>query len=303
MIRVLDKEEGPLRYSNWRKENLVSSADFENWYLKKKVERCVSSDCQPSDFEWTNNAAPEWLKSSIEDDDDAQSLNESWRRKPSHRNSVETSSSTTKRARRNSTGQIAGQLLFSRAASGGMNLQSTGHTAAVGKGYLQSSAHPPNSLSGECPWFLQNPAAALNNPPPTAPLRQHKRPAPQPGGQPQFSHPAHNFVGSNQNQTNTSAPHHLLGSGGLSHSHATATLPNTIAIQQHTYQSTTQQSPRSPIEVQCASGMAGMGGGTNSASLIGGYLPPSTGGLMSTSLNSAHLSNHGEWIERDGVEP
>lgn len=265
---------------------MILSADFDNWYLKKNTERCVSSDCQPINFDWPTNTAPEWLKSSIEDD--SHSLNESWSRKASHRDSVE-SASTTKRARRNSTGQIAGQLLFSRAASCGMNLQST---AAVGKGYLQSSAHPPNSLSGECPWFLQNPATSLNKSPPTAPLRQHKRPAPQPGVQSQFSHPAHDLHGPIQNHKNSSAQHHLLEACGLSHSQK----PNTIAIQQHTYQTTTQQSPN---QVQCTSIMAGMGGGTNSGSLIGGHLPPSSSGLMSTSLNSTHLTNKGEYIEVD----
>lgn len=158
------------------KESLFGGVDFENWYLWRQANEgrpasaphcgdhveCRSSVGSSENFSHTYNLVQGALTN------------------------ARRGSSTIKRARRNSSGQRAGQLELCRGPSDGMNLQSTGQTAAVGKGYLQSTGHPPNSLSGECPWFLQNPGVALhNNPPlpPTAPLRQHKRPAPQPGSQ------------------------------------------------------------------------------------------------------------------------
>lgn len=55
-----------------------------------------------------------------------------------------------------------------------INLQSSGQTVVVGhhRGFSQ-----PSSTNSADPWFLQT-----SHPmPPTAPARQHKRPAPQPG--------------------------------------------------------------------------------------------------------------------------
>lgn len=81
-------------------------------------------------------------------------------------------------SRRNSTG--------SSALNGGMNshtaainLQSSGQTAVVGhhRGFSSTVVAAANSAaSGDCPWFMPHQM------PPTAPARQHKRPAPQPGG-------------------------------------------------------------------------------------------------------------------------
>lgn len=58
-----------------------------------------------------------------------------------------------------------------------INLQSSGQTVVVGhhRGYSQ-----PSSTNSGDPWFLQSTAHPA---PPTAPARQHKRPAPQPTGQ------------------------------------------------------------------------------------------------------------------------
>lgn len=56
-----------------------------------------------------------------------------------------------------------------------LNLQSSGQTAVVGhhRGFSQVSA---SNQQPDCPWFM-----AAHQMPPTAPIRQHKRPAPQPG--------------------------------------------------------------------------------------------------------------------------
>ncbi|XP_062712857.1 tyrosine-protein kinase TXK isoform X2 [Aedes albopictus] len=80
-------------------------------------------------------------------------------------------------SRRNSTG--------SSALNGGMNshtaainLQSSGQTAVVShhRGFSSTVVAAANSAaSGDCPWFMPHQM------PPTAPARQHKRPAPQPG--------------------------------------------------------------------------------------------------------------------------
>lgn len=70
-----------------------------------------------------------------------------------------------------------------------INLQSSAQTVVVGhhRGYSQSST----AQSSSDPWFLQTSTASAsatsasvsshNQMPPTAPARQHKRPAPQPG--------------------------------------------------------------------------------------------------------------------------
>lgn len=143
-----------------------SSADFRNWFLQEKNQQCVSVN--------------ENGESTLAEDPSLSETDE-----PLAESSYG-SSNSIKRSRRAT--QKAGYLSLEEAAGSGMNLQSTGQTAAVGKGYLQNSTHPPTSLSGECPWFLQNPGATpLNDPPPTAPLRQHKRPAPQPGTH--YTHP------------------------------------------------------------------------------------------------------------------
>lgn len=180
---------------------LISSADFENWYLKKR-------DDSGNLPQWTDHVESRSLAGSHEQLTDKQTkeqkkATQSLYSASSSSSSSASSSTRTKRARRNSTGQIAVAAAADQGllhdCVGGMNLQSTGQTAAVGKGYHQTTAHPQNSLSGECPWYLQNPGSAVNNnnnpPPPTAPLRQHKRPAPQPGGHNPFpaSHlPPHN---------------------------------------------------------------------------------------------------------------
>lgn len=72
--------------------------------------------------------------------------------------------------RRNSTGSVG--VMNSHA----LNLQASGQTVIVGhhRGFSQSSA----VNSGSDPWFLQTTSHEM---PPTAPARQHKRPAPQPG--------------------------------------------------------------------------------------------------------------------------
>lgn len=195
-------------HSRTRQQSLISSADFENWYLKKREDDDENDPA--SRLQWTEHAESRSLVGSCEHlnrKSAGQTLEQEGQSRDT-RTSPDSAngSSTTKRARRNSTGQIAGAVLLNGGC--GMNLQSTGQTAAVGKGYHQTTAPSQNSLSGECPWYLQNPgpgaAAALNNnnnninsnvPPPTAPLRQHKRPAPQPGGHSPFpaSHlPPHN---------------------------------------------------------------------------------------------------------------
>lgn len=51
-----------------------------------------------------------------------------------------------------------------------LNLQSSGH-----RGFPQVASTTGNT--SECPWFM-----SPHQMPPTAPARQHKRPAPQPGG-------------------------------------------------------------------------------------------------------------------------
>ncbi|XP_059612368.1 tyrosine-protein kinase CSK isoform X2 [Phlebotomus argentipes] len=80
-------------------------------------------------------------------------------------------------ARRNSSG--ATELVVMNSHATALNLQSSGQTAVVGhhRGFSQVSAGSGGgSTSGDCPWFM-----AAHQMPPTAPLRQHKRPAPQPG--------------------------------------------------------------------------------------------------------------------------
>lgn len=269
---------------------LINSVDFANWFLKRRdspEDSTIPSACANDHVECRS------FVGSCENLIQKSRLGES-----ACRETTDTGSSTTKRARRNSTGQIASQLgLCGRGPGGGMNLQSTGQTAAVGKGYLQGATHPPNSLAGECPWFLQNPGAALTNsnpPPPTAPLRQHKRPAPQPGTQFHMHNNNNNTVSGSRAlslcalYTDAFCP--LQGS-----QHHPSTIisdllkPNSIAIHQQTYQSAianTQHSPKSPCGPV-------LGGGTNS--LHKQQQQPQQQPLMSTSLNSAHLSGHGEW--------
>lgn len=173
-----------------RQQNLIASADFENWYLRKRDDQdsgIATSDISSLRSLWADqHVESRLLTGSCEHLTQSDDAPEHQGRLHHSLQGIENGSSTTKRARRNSTGQIAvGPPL---ANCSGMNLQSTGQTAAVGKGYLQTTtAHPQNSLAGECPWYLQNPGANSNPPllpPPTAPLRQHKRPAPQPGGNP-----------------------------------------------------------------------------------------------------------------------
>lgn len=73
-------------------------------------------------------------------------------------------------SRRNSTGSI--RVMNSHASP--INLQSPGQTVVVShhRGFSQSSS----ANTGD-PWFLQSSHQMA----PTAPARQHKRPAPQPG--------------------------------------------------------------------------------------------------------------------------
>ncbi|XP_058824972.1 uncharacterized protein LOC131685336 isoform X2 [Topomyia yanbarensis] len=81
-------------------------------------------------------------------------------------------------SRRNSTGSsvLNGGMNSHTAA---INLQSSGQTAVVShhRGFSSTVVAAANSAaSGDCPWFMPHQI------PPTAPARQHKRPAPQPGG-------------------------------------------------------------------------------------------------------------------------
>lgn len=71
--------------------------------------------------------------------------------------------------RRNSTGSVG--VMNSHA----FNLQTTGHQAVV-VGHHRGFSQPSSANTGD-PWFLQK----SHEMPPTAPARQHKRPAPQPG--------------------------------------------------------------------------------------------------------------------------
>lgn len=255
-----------------RQRTIVESPDFANWYLRKRSE-------WPPPGQVSDSKRRSLIGGSCH----------SLHLRPGHGADDllrQLAATTTKRARRNSTGWIADR--GEPGGDEGMNLQSTGQTAAVGKGYHQSTALQQNSLSsGECPWYLQNPGAALNNnnnpaPPPTAPLRQHKRPAPQPGVA-QFPVHLPQVHAKQQPTHNLQTQHHLLGGPTLP-SDGVVLKPNSIAIlPQHsqTYQSTnTQPSPKSPSTALC--------GGANS--VVGGH----NHHLMSTSLNSAHLSNHGE---------
>ncbi|GAB0097383.1 Tyrosine-protein kinase [Sergentomyia squamirostris] len=155
-----------------------------------------------------------------------------------------------------------------------LNLQSSGQTAVVGhhRGFSQVSASTGGggSTSGDCPWFM-----AAHQMPPTAPIRQHKRPAaPQPGvtlqqtttkHHPQMSNPPpqvppHSNVQQNQN------PIHLTN-----HLHANQQITTNAA-----------NSPKSPNLQQMHPHQT---------------IPPPTGpslttsNLMSTSLNSVQLSN------------
>ncbi|XP_053690959.1 tyrosine-protein kinase Fer [Sabethes cyaneus] len=80
-------------------------------------------------------------------------------------------------SRRNSTGSsvLNGGMNSHTAA---INLQSSGQTAVVThhRGFSSTVVAAANSAaSGDCPWFMPHQM------PPTAPARQHKRPAPQPG--------------------------------------------------------------------------------------------------------------------------
>lgn len=63
-----------------------------------------------------------------------------------------------------------------------INLQSSGQTAVVGgghhRGFPSSVVSSTTTTTDDCPWFMQ-PGHQLQMPP-TAPTRQHKRPAPQP---------------------------------------------------------------------------------------------------------------------------
>lgn len=71
--------------------------------------------------------------------------------------------------RRNSTGSVG--VMNSHA----LNLQTSGHQA-VAVGHHRGFSQPSTANTGD-PWFLQT----AHEMPPTAPTRQHKRPAPQPG--------------------------------------------------------------------------------------------------------------------------
>lgn len=71
-----------------------------------------------------------------------------------------------KAVRRNTGNTTKEEVMNSHTAA--LNLQSTGH-----RGFPQVTSTSNNS--NECPWFLPHQM------PPTAPARQHKRPAPQPG--------------------------------------------------------------------------------------------------------------------------
>ncbi|XP_055690049.1 tyrosine-protein kinase CSK isoform X2 [Lutzomyia longipalpis] len=169
-----------------------------------------------------------------------------------------------------------------------LNLQSSGQTAVVGhhRGFSQVSASTGGggSTSGDCPWFM-----AAHQMPPTAPIRQHKRPAPQPGillhtqPQPNVKHhpqmsnpppqvPPHSNVQQNQN------PIHLTN-----HLHAN---------QQIVAASNATHSPKSPNLQPMHSHQT---------------IPPPSGStlgattnLMSTSLNSVQLTSQ---IAGNGAPP
>lgn len=75
--------------------------------------------------------------------------------------------------RRFSTGSVGGMNSHAPA----LNLQTTGQTVVVG--HHRGFSQPASATSGD-PWFLQTNTSS-HQMPPTAPARQHKRPAPQPG--------------------------------------------------------------------------------------------------------------------------
>lgn len=60
-------------------------------------------------------------------------------------------------------------------ATTALNLQTSGQTSVVG--HHRGFSQPTAANTGD-PWFLQSTGHQM---PPTAPARQHKRPAPQPG--------------------------------------------------------------------------------------------------------------------------
>ncbi|XP_050085566.1 uncharacterized protein LOC126571251 [Anopheles aquasalis] len=85
-------------------------------------------------------------------------------------------------SRRNSTGSSVALNGGMNSHTAAINLQHpSGQTAVVGhhRGFSSTVVAAANSAAAaatDCPWFMQHQM------PPTAPARQHKRPAPQPGG-------------------------------------------------------------------------------------------------------------------------
>lgn len=152
-----------------------------------------------------------------------------------HQNRHQLNGVITKRARRNSTGQIAIQFgggMNSHTAA--LNLQSSGQTAVVGhhRGFSASAGLEPNNNNNnsssnnnnnstgrgknliysqntsDCLWLPQNPVASGGSiqMPPQAPLRQHKRPAPQPG---QLQHQYQHSITANLNPVIAQANFHM----------------------------------------------------------------------------------------------
>jgi c-src tyrosine kinase len=199
------------------------------------------------------------------------------------------------------------------------------HTAAIN---LQSAGHrafpqvtTSNSNTNECPWFMPHQI------PPTAPVRQHKRPAPQPGvlnvgngnviqqsvaqnlncstniTGPPITHPhppAVQSVGGHNVITQQPVtmippqlpPHTTNMTQNFNPIHLTTHQINNQLSQQQTQHNTNQIiSPKSPNQQQPPPGHILQVQSTNTQQTLSNNISSTAPSLMSTSLNSAQLQN------------
>ncbi|XP_037922668.1 tyrosine-protein kinase CSK isoform X2 [Hermetia illucens] len=177
-------------------------------------------------------------------------------------------------------------------ATTALNLQTSGQTSVVG--HHRGFSQPTAANTGD-PWFLQSTGHQM---PPTAPARQHKRPAPQPGNVIPMS------SGLLQQQQHSQSQPHIVPPSVPPHQNNNQHV-NSVHLSSHALNShnllSSNHSPKSPNQQQqphpqqqnlhiISSNLTSAA--TTNATCQTQLSNSSNNNLMSTSLNAAQLQSH-----------